>query len=309
MAQAYQVPPPEAFDFERPSDWPKWRRRFERFKNASGLVEQPDEKKIDTLIYVMGTKADDIFSTFKFRATPEVVAVAAHGNQPEIEAVQAWNEKDDYQAVLEKFQDHFVVRHNVIYERAVFNRRIQAEHESVENFLTDLNTLSEHCDYGDLREELIRDRIVVGIKDRRLSEKMQLDRNLTLIRATEMARQARRIKVEARELFGSETVSKVEKHRDKKGHRDRERGSTSSISWTRSQKGDARGKKVVRECQYCGFDWPHKDRPCAAERSECHYCKKAGHFKRKCPDRKRQTFAVAESDSGGCESDSTNGSL
>jgi hypothetical protein len=45
--------------------------------------------------------------------------------------------------------------------------------ENVENFVTSLYTLSEHCGYNDLREEMIRDRIVVGIKDANLSVKMQ----------------------------------------------------------------------------------------------------------------------------------------
>jgi hypothetical protein len=41
--------------------------------------------------------------------------------------------------------------------------------------VTSLYTLSEYCGYNDLREEMIRDWIVVGIKDANLSVKMQLD--------------------------------------------------------------------------------------------------------------------------------------
>ena len=40
-------------------------------------------------------------------------------------------------------------------------------------FITDLFNLAEHCNFGVLREELIRDRIVVGIRDKALSEKLQ----------------------------------------------------------------------------------------------------------------------------------------
>jgi hypothetical protein len=43
---------------------------------------------------------------------------------------------------------------------------------------------------NDLREEMISDRIVVGIKDANLSVKMQLDPDLTLKKATDMARQS-----------------------------------------------------------------------------------------------------------------------
>ena len=38
---------------------------------------------------------------------------------------------------------------------------------------------AEHCGNGDLHDEVIRDRLVVGIHDRRLSEWVQLDADLT----------------------------------------------------------------------------------------------------------------------------------
>ena len=72
-------------------------------------------------------------------------------------------DKKKYDVVLTKFQGHFIKRRNVIYERMKFNQRIQQEGESVESFVTDLYALSETCNYGELTNEMIRDRIVVGI--------------------------------------------------------------------------------------------------------------------------------------------------
>ena len=80
------------------------------------------------------------------------------------------------------------MRHNTIYERARFNRRVQNDSEPIDCFVTDLHTLSENCQYGSLRDERIRDRIVVGIRDKALSEKMQMNRNLTLVIATDIVR-------------------------------------------------------------------------------------------------------------------------
>ena len=56
-----------------------------------------------------------------------------------------------------------------------FNMRIQQEGESVENFITALYTLSETCNYGGLTNEMIRDRIVVGIRDDSVAERLQID--------------------------------------------------------------------------------------------------------------------------------------
>ena len=45
------------------------------------------------------------------------------------------------------------------------------------------------CEFGELKEQLIRDRIVVGIRDISLSEKLQMDADLTLEKAKRLVRQ------------------------------------------------------------------------------------------------------------------------
>jgi hypothetical protein len=96
--------------------------------------------------------------------------------------------------VKEHFDNHFIERRNVIFERAKFNKRTQKDSENVENFVTSLYTLSEHYGYNDFREEMIHDRIVVGIRDANLSVNMQLDLDLTLKKATDMARQSESVR-------------------------------------------------------------------------------------------------------------------
>ena len=47
-------------------------------------------------------------------------------------------ESKQYNVVKGKFEAHFVVKRNVIFERARFNLRSQQDGESLDNFLTDL---------------------------------------------------------------------------------------------------------------------------------------------------------------------------
>ena len=47
-------------------------------------------------------------------------------------------------------------------------------------FITNLYQLTEHCKYGNLRYEMIRDHIIEGIRDSALPERLQLDPDLTL---------------------------------------------------------------------------------------------------------------------------------
>ena len=120
----------------------------------------------------MGDEEDDILTAFK--PTDE--------------------ERTNYDSVKEKFTSYFVKRQNVIYERAKFNRRKEEEGESLMEFILDLNHLAEHCGFGPLHQELIRDRIVVGLRDSKLSEKLQLDADLTLEKAVTAARQTEDVK-------------------------------------------------------------------------------------------------------------------
>ena len=70
-----------------------------------------------------------------------------------------------YNIIKNKFDGYFIKRRNVIFEHAKFNLRKQEVGETVDSFITALYELAEHCNYGDLCEEMIHNRLVVGIKD------------------------------------------------------------------------------------------------------------------------------------------------
>ena len=52
-----RLQPPASFDFKEPDAWQKWKRRFEQFRQASGLGAEGDEKQVSTLLYCMGEDA------------------------------------------------------------------------------------------------------------------------------------------------------------------------------------------------------------------------------------------------------------
>ena len=60
---------------------------------------------------------------------------------------------------------------------------MQESDETVDSFITALYRLVETCNYGELTDEMIRDRIVVGIRDNVVAERLQLDPELTLEKA------------------------------------------------------------------------------------------------------------------------------
>ena len=237
---SYQVAAPEPFNFSRPSEWEKWICRFDRFRLASGIHKKEEASQVNTLIYSMGDRADDILQSF--RLTDE--------------------DSKKYKTVKEKFDSYFVKRHNTIFEQARFNLRKQEQGESVDTFITALYELVEHCSYGQLHDEMIRDRIVVGIRDSNLSEKLQLDDKLTLETAIQHVHQSETIK-QQQPLLREEQQS---------GNMDdvpigsiRKRAVVSKSPHTRNvDYSPQQTNTMTRSCTYCGKSPAHVRKYCAA---------------------------------------------
>ena len=77
----------------------------------------------------------------------------------------------------------------------------------MEQYIVELYNLVEHCNYGDFKSEMIRDRLVVGILDKTLSERLQLDPALTLEKAKQMISQREAVQEQQQVLKGAGTNS------------------------------------------------------------------------------------------------------
>lgn len=131
--------PPEPFDFSKPDTWLKWKRRFEQFCDTSRLTGEADTRQISTLLYTMDENADNVLTSTQI----------------------TMGDRAKYSKMMEKFDELFKVRRNVIFECTKFNRRHQHSSESVEQFITELYFLVEMCNYGELSDDMVRDQIVV----------------------------------------------------------------------------------------------------------------------------------------------------
>ena len=89
---------------------------------------------------------------------------------------------------MEKFDAYCTPKKNITYERYIFNTRVQQTNETVYQYVTELNNMATTCDYGELRECLIRDRIVIGISDATHRAKLLRETDLDLAKATQMYR-------------------------------------------------------------------------------------------------------------------------
>ena len=75
---------------------------------------------------------------------------------------------------------------------------------------------AETCQFGTLKEELIRDRIVVGIRNAVLSQKLMQDDTLTLDNAVKQAKSSELVKEHHEILKGDGEDGEINRIRDKK---------------------------------------------------------------------------------------------
>ena len=134
MAQI-RLDTPAPFNFRKPNDWSRWEKRFEQYRLASELDKESASRQISTLLYCLGEEAEAVLDSTD--ATDDEKAV--------------------YKTVIEKFDAHFKVRKNIIYERAKFNKRNQQLGETTEEYIMQLYKLAEGCNYRELTDEMIRD--------------------------------------------------------------------------------------------------------------------------------------------------------
>ena len=245
-----QIPFPDKLDSKKPEEWKRWIERFECYRIAAGLDAKEEKVQINTLVYAMGRNANEIFKSFQLTEEDQV-----------------------YETAKQRFETHFVGRTNVIFERARFNKRVQGAQESVIDFIEILFTLAETCQFGTLKEELIRDRIVVGIRNAVLSQKLMQDDTLTLDKAVKQAKSSELVKEHRKILKEDGENGKINRIRDKKRRSPKDKGKIPEN--TKGQKNSAGPPE--KKCYRCGKS-PHKREECPAINATSRKCENRGHY-------------------------------
>ena len=211
---------------------------------ASGLVEKDEIRQVSTLLYCLGEDAEDVLDTTRISG----------------------EDKKKYNKVVETFDNYFEVRKNVIFEHARFNKRNQLPDESVEQFITEIHRMAESCEFGVMKDELIQDRLVVGICDNALSERLQMETELTLDKAKRLIRQREAVKEQQATLkpsFKEETIL------------------NSVVSKRPRRQLPALPLQQTQVCRRCGKG-SHPWQSCPARDMVCFRCNRRGHYSSQC---------------------------
>ncbi|XP_075744408.1 uncharacterized protein LOC142803198 [Rhipicephalus microplus] len=261
------IKPPKPFDFQDAADWPAWMDEFDDYRFASGLHEKHEYVQVRTFFYTMGRKSREILRSLNVKD----------------------EEIEDFKLVKSKFSDYFVHTKNIVYESARFNLRRQQRGETLGQFATELSKLADRCEFAGVKERLIRDRFVVGLRDQVLSEELQMNPKLTMATALARARTSETVKPQQAELKEHEcTVSEacVAAVKPKKA--------AAKSTFTRCQK----PAYHQNNCSYCAGPF-HQRNKCPAQKETCRFCRKLDHYEKACRKKKQRDpnlDSIAEAD-------------
>eukprot|EP00112_Aurelia_sp_Birch-Aquarium-sp1_P010211 Seg2191.1 transcript_id=Seg2191.1/GoldUCD/mRNA.D3Y31 product="hypothetical protein" protein_id=Seg2191.1/GoldUCD/D3Y31 len=156
-------------------------------------------EKVSYFLLCAGERARELYRILEF-ANPEFET----GEKEEV-----W--KRTLTEVKEKFRDHCNPKKNLIYERYIFTSRSQNESETIISNVTELRNLAASCESADFRDSLIRDRVVLGIRDQAMRERLLRVEDLTLERAISMIRSAEITRQQTAEIKTAGTPSEGSK--------------------------------------------------------------------------------------------------
>ena len=147
------------------ANWKRFKQSFQIYKIASGLDTKSKEVQSMTLLHVIGQEAVEVYNTFQWTGQ---------------ECDDCDTDIHSVKCLLLKFENYCLPRKNVTVERHVFFSRKQGEGESFDNFITDLKLKAKSCEFENLTESLIKDRIVAGVNNEYLRARLlrELDLNL-----------------------------------------------------------------------------------------------------------------------------------
>ena len=101
----------------------------------------------------------------------------------------SWEDAGDKSKVvkiLEKFEAYCVPRRNIMWERHVFNTRNQHDGKIINQYVAHHKTKAQTCEFKDLKDSLIRDKIVCDIHcDKTYSRRLR-EPELTLQKAVDI---------------------------------------------------------------------------------------------------------------------------
>ena len=126
-------------EYDESEEWTQYVERMDHYFEANEIEEY--DKKRSIFFSVLGAKTYKLVRGLTRPATPK---------------------DKTYKELTEIIKKHYVPKPSVIVQRYKFNIRVRKTGESISTFVAEVPASSEHCEFGNTLEEMLRDRLVCG---------------------------------------------------------------------------------------------------------------------------------------------------
>ena len=198
-------------------------------------------------------------------------------------------EKLPFKDIIDKLEEHYKPRSNIIFSRYVFHERLQNSSENISEYVAALHKLAAKCDFGQFLNDALRDQFVRGVKNKKTQEDLFLNDELTFDLAVKMAISRETTFKEVSTLQGKNAnntnpnSNSLHSIPGQSTHKPAAGGSSQGKKQSSNKQkpnSNANSKQPPNKCQGClGNHWrsacPYKD-------AICHSCKVKGHIKPAC---------------------------
>ena len=164
------------------------------------------------------------------------------------------------------------------FERYKFYSRMQESGESYDHYQTALRQLVERCEFESITpNQILRDKLVFGIRDSKVRERLLCEKNLSLEKTDEICRSHETCMVQQMRVVGDASLSVADARnviavskKPKRGKCRHSCGSRNANAWGNS-------------CEFCGHEHDLAKREnCPAFGRSCNKCGKKNHFANLC---------------------------
>lgn len=277
---------PESLDLEDIEKcWPRWQRfkqAFKIFLLASGFERLSEQRKAAILLNCVGHQAQELY----FNVLKETDA----------------EEKIKLDEIIKSFDDYFKPKQNEVINTYNFNKRVQQDGESFDAFYTAIRKLAENCNFDTQKDRMLRDRIVIGVSDQRMQQKLLEVKDLSLDRAVDICRSAELSKEHIKTLTNPEVhavQTATPQHQGVASSSPSNRAKYSNINNRKSNfnnninnKSKCNNSKSQSNqfsknfylCKKCNRE--HGPRSCPAFGKTCSRCNRLNHFSIGCTSKK-----------------------
>lgn len=275
--------------------WKLWRQKFENYLVASEVKKKDESIQVAQLLHYIGEEGFAIYNTFTFQ----------EGDKKLTE-------------VLKRFEEYFLPKKNLSYERFKFFTRRQITGESIEQFVTDLKNKAQNCEFGELKNGLVKDLLTCGLQDISLREKLLQKDALSLDDAVKLCISVEKTREQSSQMsvinnnVVSVPVEAIHKAYNKQSGSDnrarrnqvlRDRSSFNTgnrqvnAAVTGKQSGNLQRQKQGRNfsCYRCGKS--HLKSNCPAYGKKCGRCGLLNHFAKMCQNKNIHTVCTNNSES------------